>query len=131
MAQITIDKNLIGDFSKGAEQTLEEQVKKYAEDIINEAALIEESMRENGAQNEITSNIVLMAVHKHNNRPNKKARNGLMCIKIVSTISLTATGFLFVEGGYTAAPVRFVAFIFTLIVACVTTSIQYVLEAKE
>ena len=57
--QVNIDENKIDNFSDGAQTTLKKQMEKYADDIIKEANLIEEAIREDGANTEITSNIVL------------------------------------------------------------------------
>ena len=63
--QVNIDDNKIDNFSDGAQTTLKKQMEKYADDIIKEANLIEEAIREDGANTEITSNIVLQAVRKN------------------------------------------------------------------
>ena len=65
--QVNIDDNKIDNFSDGAQTTLKKQMEKYADDIIKEANLIEEAIREDGANTEITSNIVLQAVRKNKN----------------------------------------------------------------
>ena len=62
--QINIDENKIDNFSDGAQTTLKKQMEKYADDIIKEANLIEEAIREDGANTEIRNNIV----HSTNNR---------------------------------------------------------------
>ena len=54
---INIDEDKIDNFSDGAQVTLKKQMGKYADDIIKEANLIEEAIRENGANTEITSDI--------------------------------------------------------------------------
>lgn len=69
--QVNIDDNKIDNFSDGAQTTLKKQMEKYADDIIKEANLIEEAIREDGANTEITSNIVLQAVRKNKSNPNK------------------------------------------------------------
>ncbi len=60
--QVNIDDNKIYNFFDSARITLKKQMDKYADDIIKEANLIEEAIREDGANTEITSNIVLQAV---------------------------------------------------------------------
>ena len=71
--QVNIDDNKIDNFSDGARITLKKQMDKYADDIIKEANLIEEAIREDGANTEITSNIVLQAVRKNKSNLSKKA----------------------------------------------------------
>ena len=48
--QVNIDENKIDNFSDGAKTTLEKQIEKYTDDIIKEANLIEEAIREDGAR---------------------------------------------------------------------------------
>ena len=47
--QVNIDDNKIDNFSDGAQTTMKKQMEKYADDIIKEANLIEEAIREDGA----------------------------------------------------------------------------------
>ncbi len=98
--QVNIDDNQIDNFSAGAQTTLKKQIEKYATDIIKEANLIEEAIREDGASTEITSNIILQAVRKNKTNNNKKSNKGLLITKIVSALSLLVTGFLFDSAGY-------------------------------
>lgn len=62
--QVNIDENKIDNFSDGAKTTLEKQIEKYTDDIIKEANLIEEAIREDGASAEITSNIVFKPLER-------------------------------------------------------------------
>lgn len=129
--QISIDEDKINNFSKDAQNTLIEQVKKYTVDIIKEANLIEEGIRENGASTEITSNIVLQAVRKHRTyHINKKPNIVLIIIKVISCFSLLLTGFLFDYSGYEGDTGRLIAFVIFLIIATVSTVLQFVLEDK-
>lgn len=98
--QVNIDDNKIDNFSDGAQTTLKKQMEKYADDIIKEANLIEEAIREDGANTEITSNIVLQAVRKNKSNPSKKPNRFLLITKIISSFSLLITGFLFDSSGY-------------------------------
>ena len=130
--QITITEDKIDNFSNDAQSTLKKQVDKYADDIIKEANLIEEGIRENGASTEITSNIVLQAVRKNKTfHNNKRAGKMLLITKIVSAFSLLLTGFLFDFSGYENNKIGLMLFILFLIVACVSTVLQFVLEDKE
>lgn len=70
--QVNIDDNKIYNFFDSARITLKKQMDKYADDIIKEANLIEEAIREDGANTEITSNIVLQAVRKKKSNLSKK-----------------------------------------------------------
>lgn len=129
--QVNIDENKIDNFSDGAKTTLEKQIEKYTDDIIKEANLIEEAIREDGASAEITSNIVLQAVRKNKNNHNRKANTSLIIIKIVSAFSLLITGFLFDSTGYQDNILKLVAFVVCLIIASVSTVLQFVFEERS
>lgn len=110
---------------------MEKQIEKYTDDIIKEANLIEEAIREDGASAEITSNIVLQAVRKNKNNHNRKANTSLIIIKIVSAFSLLITGFLFDSTGYQDNILKLVAFVVCLIIASVSTVLQFVFEERK
>lgn len=129
--QVNIDDNKIDNFSDGAQTTLKKQMEKYADDIIKEANLIEEAIREDGANTEITSNIVLQAVRKNKSNPSKKPNRFLLITKIISSFSLLITGFLFDSSGYQNNVSKLIAFVVCLIVASVSTVLQFVFEERE
>lgn len=91
--QINVDEDEIDNLSSDAQITLTKQIEKYTNDIIKEANLIEEVIREDGASTEITSNIILQAVRKNKTVRNKKSSKSLLITKIVSVFSLLITGF--------------------------------------
>lgn len=125
---IEIEDGQIQSMSEGAQETLKTQLLTYAINIIKEANLIEEGNREDGANQEITSNIVLQAVRKYKNNTPKKRNKGLIGLKIASAFSLLVTGFLFDENGYQDNIVKMILFIIVLIIACITTILQIVKE---
>lgn len=129
--QVNIDDNKIDNFSDGAQTTMKKQMEKYADDIIKEANLIEEAIREDGANTEITSNIVLQAVRKNKSNPSKKPNRFLLITKIISSFSLLITGFLFDSSGYQNNVLKLIAFVVCLIVASVSTVLQFVFEERE
>lgn len=129
--QVNIDDSKIDNFSVGAQTTLKKQIEKYADDIIKEANLIEEALREDGASTEITSNNVLQAVRKNKTNHNRKPNRTLLITKVVSSLSLLVTGFLFDSDGYQNNVIKLIAFIVCLIVASVSTVLQFVLEDRE
>ena len=129
--QVNIDDNKIDNFSDGAQTTLKKQMEKYADDIIKEANLIEEAIREDGANTEITRNIVLQAVRKNKSNPSKKPNRFLLITKIISSFSLLITGFLFDSSGYQNNVSKLIAFVVCLIVASVSTVLQFVFEERE
>lgn len=129
--QINIVDDKVDNFSNEAQTTLTKQIEKYADDIIKEANLIEEGIREDGASTEITSNIVLQAVRKNKTYHNKKSNKTLLITKIVSALSLLITGFLFDSSGYENNKIGLIAFVICLIVASISTVLQFVFEDKE
>lgn len=129
--QVDIGIDKIDNFSSGAKAELVKQLEKYGDNIIKESNLIEEAIREDGASTEITSNIVIQAVRKSKVPSQKKHSKTLLLLKIVSWLSLLLTGFLFDSNGYQGATIKLVIFIFFLIVACVSTVLQFVFEDKE
>lgn len=123
--RVEIDDIQMENMSEGAKETLGTQLRIYAENIIKEANLIEEGNREDGANLEITSNIVLQAIRRHKiNTPKKKGKE-MIILKIVSAFSLLITGFLFDANGYQNNIVKLVLFVIILIVACVSTVLQF------
>lgn len=129
--QINIDENKVGNFTDQARDTLKEQMGKYADNIIKESNLIEESIREDGANAEITSTIVIQAVRKSKSDIRKKPRSRRIIIRVVSSFSTLITGFLFDASGYGHNFTKLIFFIIFLIIASVSTAIQIVLEEKE
>ena len=129
--QVNIDNDKIDNFSSGAKAELVKQLEKYGDNIIKESNLIEEAIREDGASTEITSNIVIQAVRKSKVPSKKKHDKTLLFLKIVSWASLLLTGFLFDSNGYEEATGKLIVFVICLIVACVSTVLQFVYEDKE
>lgn len=129
--QVNIDDNKIDNFSVEAQTTLKNQVEKYADNIIKEANLIEEAFREDGASAEIISNHVLQAVRKNKTNHHRKPNRFLIITKIISSLSLLVTGFLFDSAGYQNNVGKLIAFIVCIIVASVSTVLQFVLEDRE
>lgn len=129
--QVNISDDKVDNFSNEAKAELEKQIKKYGDNIIKESNFIGEAIREDGASMEITSNIVIQAVRKNKMQNKKKSNKTLIIIKIISAFSLLITGFLFDENGYEGAIAKLVFFIIILIVASVSTVLQFVLEDKE
>ncbi|MGO5284321.1 hypothetical protein ACTQZR_13205 [Catenibacterium mitsuokai] len=103
---------------------------KYADNIIKESNLIEESIREDGANAEIKSTIVMQAVRKYKSDTRKKPSNNRWIIRAVSSFSTLITGFLFDASGYGHNFTKLIFFIICLIIASVSTVIQFVLEEK-
>ncbi len=126
--QIEIADDKISNFSDDARESFKKQVEKYADDLVREANLLEETARENGAAMEITSNIVLQAARKNKIIHTKKANRFLLVMKIVSSLSLTATGFLFDSNGFQDNKIGFFAFMAVFTVAAVSTVLQFVKE---
>ena len=128
--QVNIDENKINNFSNGARSILKRQIEKYADDIIKEANLIEEAIREDGASTEITSNIILQAVRRSKSNSRKKHNYFQIIIKIISALSTLITGFLFDSSGYQNNYFKLIAFIIFLVMATISTVLQFVFEDK-
>lgn len=62
--------------------------------------MVEEGIREEGANSEITSNIVLQAVRKNKNFTRKRPNIQLVIIKIIYYFSTLLVDFLFDESEY-------------------------------
>lgn len=109
---------------------LSEQAQFFAVDLLNEAIRIEEGNREDGAKCEITSTIIMRAAHskKYNNLSQKKIPLWLKITKIISTISILITGFLFDSNGYQNNLSKLIFFIIFLLISSVSTAIIYIKE---
>ena len=129
--QVNITDDKVDNLSVDAQTTLKKQMEKYADDIIKEANLVEEAIREDGASTEITSNIIMQAVRRNRNHSNKRSNKWLLFVKIASALSLLVTGFLFDANGYQNNTIQLVAFIIVFAIACVTTVLQFVFEERE
>ena len=128
MLQVQITDEQMENMSEKAKEELVSQLSTYAERIIKEANLIEEGNREDGANREITSSIVKQAVRKYKSNVPTKKENGLVVLKVFSAFSLLITGFLFDANGYQDNIIKFILFIIALIVASVSTVLQFVRE---
>ena len=128
VVQIKIEDEKIENLSSEAKKSLKQQVETYAEYIIKESNLIEEGNREDGADREITSSIILQAARKYKNTLPKKKDKWLVVIKIVSVFSLLITGFLFDADGYQDNIGKLIWFIIMIIIASASTVLQFVKE---
>ncbi len=128
MLQVQITDEQMENMSEKAKEELVSQLSTYAERIIKEANLIEEGNREDGANREITSSIVKQAVRKYKSNVPTKKENGLVVLKVFSAFSLLITGFLFDANGYQDNIIKLILFIIALIVASVSTVLQFVRE---
>jgi hypothetical protein len=126
--QVQITDEQMENMSEKAKEELVSQLSTYAESIIKEANLIEEGNREDGANREITSSIVKQAVRKYKSNVPTKKENGLVVLKVFSAFSLLITGFLFDANGYQDNIIKLILFIIALIVASVSTVLQFVRE---
>ena len=129
--KVCIEENKVDNFSEEAKQTLGKQLVKYADDVIKESNFIEETIREDGASREITSNIVLQAVRKNKTTKKKKCSKFSLCMKILSSISILVTGLLYDSKGYENDSDKMTKFIVALIIACVSTVLQFWDDIKE
>ena len=116
--------------SDGAQEKLKELTEEYANTLLCEAALLEEADRQEGANSEITSSIIVKAASykKYSRIAEKKTPIWLTITKIVSTITCITTGLLFDASGYTDKVCQLIFFLCSFAAACVSTSIMYIKE---
>lgn len=72
--------------------------------------------------------ILKQAVRKYKSNVPTKKENGLVVLKVFSAFSLLITGFLFDANGYQDNIIKLILFIIALIVASVSTVLQFVRE---
>jgi len=127
---IEIDDTVVVNLSDGAKCKLQEQTKEYAHDLLKEAILIEEGNRQEGANSEITSNIIMQAVSIRRNRNNIQGKTSiwLNICKIISTISSLVTGFLFDPSGYQDDFGKLMGFIICFAITCISTALVLLKE---
>lgn len=127
---IEINDTNLANLSSGAKSKLQEQVEEYANDLLKEAALIEEGDRQEGANSEITSNIIMQAVSVRRNRNfiEKKTPVWIKICKFVSTISCLITGFIFDPTGYQDNFMGFMTFVVCFAMACISTALIFIKE---
>lgn len=126
--QVDIKDEQMTNMSENAQRELISQLKSFAEQIIREANLIEDGNREEGANSEITSSMVKLAVRKYRLTSKCKKVKGLIALRIISTFSLLVTGALIDFDGYEGHPVKLWLFIVSLLIASVSTLLLYVKE---
>lgn len=127
---IEIDDTVAANLSDGAKSKLQEQTKEYAHDLLKEAILIEEGNRQEGANSEITSNIIMQAVSVRRNRNYipPKTPVWLNICKFVSTLSSLITGFLFDPSGYQNNFQKLMGFIICFAITCISTALVFLKE---
>lgn len=118
--EIDIDDRTIAYLSSDAKQALKKQAQTYVKDVINEASLIEEAIRESGANSEITSNHILQAVRKNKKNFVVKRPKYVTAMKIINPFALLFTGWLFDKDGYAGNQIKLAMFIIMLIIATIT-----------
>lgn len=128
--EIDIDDSNISYLSFDAKQVLKNQSQTYVNDVINEASLIEEAIRENGAKSEITSNHILQAVRKNKKNFAMKKPKYITGMKIINPFALLFTGWLFDKGGYSENPIKLCMFIVVLIISTITIIIPAIKEGE-
>lgn len=129
--RVNIGNDKLSNFSNEAQGTLKTQLEKYGDEIIKEANLIEEGLRENDASTEITSNYVLWAVRKSKTFRPKKKRKHIIAIKLTAFISSLITGALFDIEAMQASVLRLIVFLITFSIAGGSTLIQFFEEERE
>lgn len=127
---INIDDTNLVNLSNGARVKLREQTEKYANDLLKEAALIEEGDRQEGANSEITSNIIMRAVRVRRNKNSieRKTPKWLIVCKFISTVSWAISGYLFDGSGYQDNFAGLIGFIVCFAIACISSAFEFFKE---
>ena len=127
---IELEEDSLSSLTEGARNKLSEQTKSFAKELLHEAIRIEEGEREEGANCEITSSIVMQAgiVKKYRNYSEKNTPMWLKIVKILSPISFSITGFLFDLNGFENNMLKLIGFIIAFAIACVSTAVVYMKE---
>lgn len=126
---LNIDDSKVNNFTSDAKNELKNQLDKFSNSVISESQYIIEATLENGATPEITGNTVIQAARKSKIVHSKKNSSWLLTVnKIVSSLSLTITGFIFEKN---MGNLRLLLFLLIFAIACITTVIQFICEGKE
>lgn len=128
--EIELDDDDLSSLTEGAKNKLSEETKSFATELLCEAIRIEEVERQEGANCEITSSIVMQAarVKKYKRHSEKSTPMWLKIVKILSSISLVITGFLFDPNGYQNNMLKLMSFIIIFAIACISTAVVYIKE---
>jgi len=127
---IEIEDNNLVNLSSGAKIKLSEQTKIYAVDLLKEAILIEEADRQEGANSEITSSIIMQAASSKKGRNNLEVHTPvwLKITKFVSAISSAIAGFLFDIDGFQNNRGGLIGFLVFFAISCVSLAILILKE---
>lgn len=128
---LNIPDNQVNNLSSGAKTTLKKETEKYALSVIKEASRIEEGMRADGANKEVTGTMILIAVQKKSYSSSKKTSKMLIFIKIIAFISAFITGGLFDLDALKQSSSRLILFLVVFAIACSTNILQFFYEDKE
>jgi len=126
--QIEVKDNVITDLSVDAKDKLKIQIDSYIADLLSEARLIEASLREDGAGQEITSSHIVQAARRGKNHFKRKKPWYIKHSQWVAPISALITGFLFDSNGFTGRTTQMWFFVGSLIVAIATYIFQFIKE---
>ena len=117
----TIDDSKLANFTSEAISKLVENAEKHTLDVVNESEKVEESLREYGANSEITGTIVFQAVRKIKNHPTKRMRWLTVILKVLSEILLFFAGCLFDRDVFAEDSMQFYLFCGVSLIAMVLT----------
>lgn len=126
---IVVEDNRLQSLSEDAKIKLKDEVDVYINQVISEANLIEETLREKGAKKEITSTHIMQAVRKGQRNIKKATPWYIKICKVVSPISLTALGALY-DSSNALNNARGIWFTIVLLISVITTILQYIKEEK-
>lgn len=115
-------------FTNSAKARLIDQAEKYTIEVISEAEKVEELIRENGASQEITDNIVFQAVRR--NKTAKKKKTWVIVVRVIAELLLFIAGLMFLPEQFitqegTLNVGYLIAFIVVALIASIATIVTY------
>lgn len=115
-------------FTNSAKARLIDQAGRYTFEVISEAEKVEELVRENGASQEITDNIIFQAVRR--NRTAKKKRTWVIVVRVIAELLLFVAGLMFLPEQFvtkegTLNVGYLIAFIVVALIASIATIVTY------
>jgi hypothetical protein len=122
---IKIQDDQISDLSDDARRILKKQVDSYVVDLLKEARLVEEDMRERDAKKEITSSNIMQAARRGKNNFNKRKPWYVKHSRWISPISSIFVGLLFNPDSWSNEQWKIYLFVFVFGIAIATTILLF------
>lgn len=124
-----VDDEIAANMTKGAINGLVKQSEAYTIEIIKEAERVEESIRERGAQIEITENTIFQAVRRNKTLVNKKNRK-VSYVKLGSELTLFLSGLIFNQKMFAESMIYLIGYFLLITAAIILTVITYIKDGE-